>query len=128
VRSTARTALGLSIAAVVLGVGLTAAPAAANDGTCDSGDLCLFSDYAGQGGRWDDSEFVSDYSSGDNWWGTSTSINDRSHSAHNRYNFFNAHLCEHSWYRGTDASIPPGSWAPYLNLLGIDAMASSNYW
>jgi hypothetical protein len=107
-------------------MGMLATPAAANDGECGPGDLCLFENILQGGGRWDDAGFEGDYSTGDYFWGTGTSLNDHASSARSRYSFWSACIYENSWYRGRWVCLWPGEIASVLNDFNMDDKASSN--
>lgn len=105
---------------------IATAPAAANDGTCGSGDLCLYQNRSLTGGRWDSAGNNVNYGSGHRWWGTTTSINDQASSARSRYSITNAFLYEHSYYRGDVLYIYPGEVVENLADYGFNDVASSN--
>lgn len=119
------TALMLTIATIGYGI-LIDTPASANDGVCGTADLCLYENTSRLGGRWDDSGFESDYSSGDNWWGTNRSINDAASSVESKNTVRLAQVWQHSWYRGSYIAIGPGIYINNLADYGFNDRASSN--
>lgn len=114
-------------AGAVLGATVNASPAAANDGTCGGHDFCLWDGSSMTGGRWDNGGPVHNYASGERWWGTTASINDRASSARNRASTA-AGLCEHSYGRGACVTVGSNFEINILADYEMDNKASSNIW
>jgi hypothetical protein len=121
--------MGGAVLAAGLAVGVVVVPAqsaSANDGVCGPGDLCLFEDILFNGGRWDDSGMVSNYSSGNRWWGTTRTVNDAASSAKSKYSFWTAYVHEHSYYRGSAVPVQPGGQVSVFADWGMENKGSSN--
>ncbi|MBQ1072175.1 peptidase inhibitor family I36 protein [Micromonospora sp. C31] len=115
------------VAGLALGsAAVQAGPASANDGVCGPGDLCLYENTLFGGGRWDDSGYVSDYTSGHKWWGTTRTVQDAASSAKSKYSFWTAYVWEHSFYRGDYVPVPPGGQVSVFADFGMENKASSN--
>ena len=103
--------IAASIAALVIGVvvGLSpAAPAAAGDASCVSGDICLYYGANLNGGVWSTPLNTTNYA-GQYFFNCSASncaLNDNAASLWNRARFYDCTLCKDSYYRGGCIDVP----------------------
>ena len=137
-RLTKSTALGLVTAGAVAIPVLSAAPAFADSGSCDSGEVCLYENNEYNKGN---SNHVRQWAgnastySGQNWYNATTKawtgdgLNDEASSVKNLGNSCSVRLFQHDNGGGAGSTFARGAADPLLSNNNVgDNRATSHYW